>query len=131
MEKAEPGMAKSGMEWVRVGAGETAGQGWEEARPCREPGGPEVDGEGASPAGWEVTCRLEKGGRARGRSPFQRPSDPKHPRLPLCRGLGLPSRLSPRKLCAMAPTANKLWPQANDIALGQPWIDSLWLLAKS
>lgn len=71
---------------------------------------------------WEVTCRLGRGGQARGRSPFRGPVPAKRLRLPLYRGLETPSHLSPReKLCAKAPTVNKLRPWAN-VAQARPGI---------
>lgn len=63
---------------------------------------------------WEVTCRLGRGGQARGRSPVRGSRAPKTPEATLVQGLGTPSHLSPReKLRAKAPTVNKLRPWAN------------------
>lgn len=68
----EPGRRRGSREEARPGERRPGPGGERRPGPGGEPGGSEdckVVGEGARPACWDVTSRLERGRQARGRSP--------------------------------------------------------------
>lgn len=74
---------------------------------------------------WEVTCRLGRGGQARGRSPVRGPGPPTHLRLRLCRGLEPPPPFTRRRALCKGPYCKQAAAMATLLRPGQEQLVAL------